>query len=244
MRKASWTASYLWGDEAMHAESRTFAMKITWNSFDNYLGYSLRSTKTKPKADPIQRWSWVTRKALGERHELHHRFPLTWNLLGAIGSEVYWICFSPAGQFVPKLQICSRLHSMMSMKISIYFINWKLCKPFFTEGEIWKWIANEFSVEWNDYVVPKKMKQGNWSPTPAWHNVVSLTMKKSSQPLWNLGTNSGNWAIEAGLRAEHTDVETIFGWDHEAYPRSTPTSFRVRIWLQYFLRKNAFTIEL
>jgi len=63
----AWTAPNS-GDEAMHAESRTFAMKSYLNSFDNYhLGYSLRQ-QDETEAEPIQRWSWsLQRKALSRK---------------------------------------------------------------------------------------------------------------------------------------------------------------------------------
>lgn len=232
------TLSYLW--------RRSDVRRITdiryedyLNSFDDYLGYSLRrqdETEAEPNKEAIVNY----KRTFAEKG---HEFIASFTYLN------YWErsdqrftenAFSAQGAAIPENALVqTSLHDEYENQ---YLLQMDYVKPFATKGKIESGLRTSFREMKNDYLVQQQNETGDFVTLPGLDNIF-LYNENILAAYGIVGNETGKWSYQGGLRAEYTDVETILVETSENNPR-TYTNLFPSAHLTYNLTKeNAFQLS-
>ena len=232
------TLSYLW--------RRSDVRRITdiryedyLNSFDDYLGYSLRrqdETEAEPNKEAIINY----KRTFAEKgHELIASFTYLnyWERSNQLFTEN---SFSPQGSEIPEDALIQT--SLNDEYENQYLLQMDYVKPFATKGKIESGIRTSFREMKNDYLVQEQNETGDFVTLPGLDNIF-LYNENILAAYGIVGNETGKWSYQGGLRAEYTDVETILVETNENNPR-TYTNLFPSAHLTYNLTKeNAFQLS-
>lgn len=232
------TLSYLW--------RRSDVRRITdiryedyLNSFDDYLGYSLRrqdETEAEPNKEAIVNY----KRTFAEKgHELTASFTYLnyWERSDQLFTES---AFSTQGVEIPEGALLQT--SLNDEYENQYLLQMDYVKPFATKGKIESGIRTSFREMENDYIVQEQNETGDFVTLPGLDNIF-LYNENILAAYGIVGNETGKWSYQGGLRAEYTDVETILVETNENNPRSY-TNFFPSAHLTYNLtEENAFQLS-
>jgi len=236
--KSILTASYLW--------RRSDARRITdiryedyLNNFDNYLGYSLRQqdeTEAEPNSEIIVSY----KKSFEQKgHELTTAFTYL-NYWERSDQKFTESAYSPTGQLLPNSDLFQT--SLNDEYENQYLLQLDYVKPFSKEGKLETGLRTSFRRMENDYVVSEENESGDLIPLPGLDNVFLYNENiLAAYGIW--GNKSGNWSYQAGVRAEHTDVETILVETNERNPRKYTNLFPSAHLTYNISTENAFQLS-
>ncbi|MFT4857446.1 MAG: outer membrane receptor protein involved in Fe transport, partial [Algoriphagus sp.] len=236
--KSILTASYLW--------RRSDARRITdiryedyLNNFDNYLGYSLRQqdeTEAEPNSEVIVSY----KKSFEQKdHELTTAFTYL-NYWERSDQKFTESAYSPTGQLFPNSDLFQT--SLNDEYENQYLLQLDYVKPFSKEGKFETGLRTSFRRMENDYVVSEENESGDLIPLPGLDNVFLYNENiLAAYGIW--GNKSGNWSYQAGVRAEHTDVETILIETNERNPRKYTNLFPSAHLTYNVSTENAFQLS-
>lgn len=226
------TASYLW--------RRSDARRITdiryedyLNSFDNYLGYSLRrqdETEDEPNKEAIINYK---RTFAQKGHEFTASFTYLnyWERSDQLFTEY---SFTPQGTPISSDDIVQT--SLNDEYENQYLLQMDYVKPFATKGKVETGLRTSFREMENDYLVQEKDETGNFVTIPGLDNIF-LYNENILAAYGIVGNETGKWSYQGGLRAEHTVVETILVETNDNNPREY-TNFFPSAHLTYNLTKE------
>src|SRR5690606_32659200 len=208
------TLSYLW--------RRSDAHRITdiryndyLNTFDDYLGYSLRrqdETEDEPNKEAIINYK---RTFAQKGHEFTASFTYLnyWERSDQLFTQY---SFTPDGNPKPADDLVQT--SLNDEYENQYLLQMDYVKPFATKGKIESGIRTSFREMENDYIVQEKGESGDFVTIPGLDNIF-LYNENILAAYAIVGNETGKWSYQGGLRAEHTDVETILVETDEKNPR-------------------------
>jgi outer membrane receptor protein involved in Fe transport len=236
--KSILTASYLW--------RRSDARRITdiryedyLNSFDNYLGYSLRQqdeTEAEPNSEVIVSYK---RSFEQKGHELTTAFTYL-NYWERSDQKFTESAFSPTGLSLPNSDLLQT--SLNDEYENQYLIQLDYVKPFSTDGKFETGLRTSFRNMENDFVVSEANESGELIPLPGLDNIFLYNENiLAAYGIW--GTKSGDWSYQAGVRVEHTDVETILVETNERNPRNYTNLFPSAHLTYNISSENAFQLS-
>ena len=236
--KSILTASYLW--------RRSDARRITdiryedyLNSFDNYLGYSLRQqdeTEAEPNSEVIVSYK---RSFEQKGHELTTAFTYL-NYWERSDQKFTESAFSPTGQSLPNSDLLQT--SLNDEYENQYLIQLDYVKPFSTDGKFETGLRTSFRNMENDFVVSEANESGELIPLPGLDNIFLYNENiLAAYGIW--GNKSGDWSYQAGVRVEHTDVETILVETNERNPRNYTNLFPSANLTYNISSENAFQLS-
>ncbi|NVK50683.1 MAG: TonB-dependent receptor [Cyclobacteriaceae bacterium] len=232
------TMSYLW--------RRTDGRRITdiryddyLNSLDNFLGYSLRRQDEKEK-EPNSEIAVNYKRSFAEKgHELTATFTYLnyWENSDQLFTEFR---FDAEGQPVPEEDLVQT--SLNDEFENQYLFQLDYVKPLSSEGKIETGVRTSFREMENDFIVSQKNESGNLVPLPGLDNIF-LYNENILAAYGIIGNKTGNWSYQAGLRAEHTDVETILAETNERNPRKYTNLFPSAHLTYNISEENAFQLS-
>jgi outer membrane receptor protein involved in Fe transport len=236
--KSILTASYLW--------RRSDARRITdiryedyLNSFDNYLGYSLRQqdeTEAEPNSEVIVSYK---RSFEQKGHELTTAFTYL-NYWERSDQKFTESAFSPTGLSLPNSDLLQT--SLNDEYENQYLIQLDYVKPFSTDGKFETGLRTSFRNMENDFVVSEANESGELIPLPGLDNIFLYNENiLAAYGIW--GNKSGDWSYQAGIRVEHTDVETILVETNERNPRNYTNLFPSAHLTYNISSENAFQLS-
>jgi len=236
--KSILTASYLW--------RRSDARRITdiryedyLNSFDNYLGYSLRQqdeTEAEPNSEVIVSYK---RSFDQKGHELTTAFTYL-NYWERSDQKFTESAFSPTGLSLPNSDLLQT--SLNDEYENQYLIQLDYVKPFSTDGKFETGLRTSFRNMENDFVVSEANESGELIPLPGLDNIFLYNENiLAAYGIW--GNKSGDWSYQAGVRVEHTDVETILVETNERNPRNYTNLFPSAHLTYNISSENAFQLS-
>jgi outer membrane receptor protein involved in Fe transport len=208
------TLSYLWRRSDAHRIT-----DIRYNdyldSFDNYLGYSLRrqdETEDEPNKEAIINYK---RTFAQKGHEFTASFTYLnyWERSDQLFTQY---SFAPDGTAKPADDLVQT--SLNDEYENQYLLQMDYVKPFATKGKFESGIRTSFREMENDYIVQEKGESGDFQTIPGLDNIF-LYNENILAAYAILGNETGKWSYQGGLRAEHTDVETILVETNEKNPR-------------------------
>ncbi|SDC59616.1 Outer membrane receptor proteins, mostly Fe transport [Algoriphagus faecimaris] len=232
------TASYLW--------RRTDGRRITdiryedyLNSLDNFQGYSLRRQDEKEK-EPNSEIAINYKRTFAQKgHEL----------TGTLTYLNYWensdqlfteFRFDPNGQEVPGENLLQT--SLNDEFENQYLLQLDYVKPLGSEGKFETGIRTSFREMENDFIVSQENESGELLPLPGLDNIF-LYNENILAAYGILGNKTGDFTYQAGLRAEHTDVETILAETNERNPRKYTNLFPSAHLTYTISTENAFQLS-
>ncbi|TFV96171.1 TonB-dependent receptor [Algoriphagus kandeliae] len=232
------TLSYLW--------RRTDGRRITdiryddyLNSLDNFLGYSLRRQDEKEK-EPNSEIALNYKRSFAEKgHELTATFTYLnyWENSDQLFTEFR---FDENGQAIPEENLVQT--SLNDEFENQYLLQVDYTKPLGTEGKFETGIRTSFREMENDFIVSQENESGDLVPLPGLDNIF-LYNENILAAYGILGNKTGNWSYQAGLRAEHTDVETILAETNERNPRKYTNLFPSAHLTYNISEENAFQLS-
>ncbi|MCS5490548.1 outer membrane beta-barrel family protein [Algoriphagus limi] len=232
------TLSYLW--------RRTDGRRITdiryddyLNSLDNFLGYSLRRQDEKEK-EPNSEIAVNYKRSFAEKgHELTATFTYLnyWENSDQLFTEFR---FDENGQAIPEEDLVQT--SLNDEFENQYLLQVDYTKPIGTEGKFETGIRTSFREMENDFIVSQENESGELVPLPGLDNIF-LYNENILAAYGILGNKTGNWSYQAGLRAEHTDVETILAETNERNPRKYTNLFPSAHLTYNISEENAFQLS-
>ena len=218
--KSILTASYVW--------RRSDVRRITdiryndyLNSFDNFLGYSMRrqdETEAEPNKEAIINYK---RSFEQKGHELNASFTYLnyWERSDQLFTEN---SFSPQGIIIPARALVQT--SLNDEYENQYLLQVDYTKPFSNKGKVETGLRTSFREMENDYLVQERNESGDFETLPGLDNIF-LYNENILAAYGILGNEIGKWSYQAGLRAEYTDVETILVETNESNPRDYTNLF-------------------
>ncbi len=236
--KSILTASYLW--------RRSDARRITdiryedyLNSLDNFLGYSLRQqdeTEAEPNSEIIVSY----KKSFEQKgHELTTAFTYL-NYWERSDQKFTESAYSPNGQLIPNSNLLQT--SLNDEYENQYLLQLDYVKPFGKEGKFESGLRTSFREMENDFVVSEQNESGELIPLPGLDNIFLYNENiLAAYGIW--GNKIGNWSYQGGLRAEHTDVETILVETNERNPRNYTNLFPSAHLTYNISSENAFQLS-
>ena len=232
------TLSYLWRRSDAHRIT-DIRYEDYLNSFDDYLGYSLRrqdETEAEPNKEAIVNY----KRTFAEKgHELTASFTYLnyWERSDQLFTEN---SFSAQGAAIPEDALIQT--SLNDEYENQYLLQMDYVKPFATKGKIESGIRTSFREMKNDYLVQEQNETGDFVTLPGLDNIF-LYNENILAAYGIVGNETGKWSYQGGLRAEYTDVETILVETNENNPR-TYTNLFPSAHLTYNLTKeNAFQLS-
>lgn len=232
------TLSYLW--------RRTNGRRITniryedyLNTLDNFLGYSLRKQDEKEK-EPNSEISMNYKRTFAEKgHELTAAFTYLnyWENSDQVFTEY---SFDPNGE--PVTGGSSVQTSLNDEYENQYLLQLDYVKPFAKEGKFETGLRTSFREMKNDFIVSQENENGEFEPLPGLDNIF-LYNENILAAYGIVGNKTGNWSYQAGLRAEHTDVETILEETNETNPRKYTNLFPSAHMTYNITEENAFQLS-
>ncbi|WP_296700570.1 outer membrane beta-barrel family protein, partial [Algoriphagus sp.] len=232
------TASYLW--------RRSDGRRITdiryedyLNDFDTYLGYSLRQqdeTEAEPNSEVI-----VSYKKTFEQkgHELTTAFTYL-NYWERSDQKFTESAYTPSGQLIPDSDLLQT--SLNDEYENQYLLQLDYVKPFGKEGKFETGLRTSFREMENDFIVSEENETGELIPLPGLDNIF-LYNENILAAYGILGNKTGKWSYQGGLRAEHTDVETILVETNERNPRKYTNLFPSAHLTYNISTENAFQLS-
>jgi outer membrane receptor protein involved in Fe transport len=232
------TGSYLW--------RRSDVRRITdiryedyLNSFDNYLGYSLRrqdETEAEPNKEAIVSYK---RTFAQKGHEFTSSFTYLnyWERSDQLFTENE---FSPQGTVIPEGSLVQT--SLNDEYENQYLLQMDYVKPFAAKGKVESGLRTSFREMENDYLVQEQNESGDFVTIPGLDNIF-LYNENILAAYGIVGNESGKWSYQGGLRAEYTDVETILVETNENNPRSYTNLFPSAHLTYKFTDENAFQLS-
>ncbi|WP_075351833.1 outer membrane beta-barrel family protein [Algoriphagus marinus] len=236
--KSILTASYLW--------RRSDARRITdiryedyLNNFDNYLGYSLRQqdeTEAEPNSEIIVSY----KKSFEQKgHELTTAFTYL-NYWERSDQKFTESAYSPTVQLIPNSDLLQT--SLNDEYENQYLLQLDYVKPFSKEGKFETGLRTSFREMENDFLVSEENESGELIPLPGLDNIFLYNENiLAAYGIW--GNKTGNWSYQAGVRAEHTDVETILVETNERNPRKYTNLFPSAHLTYNISTENAFQLS-
>ncbi|MBN7810173.1 TonB-dependent receptor [Algoriphagus sp. H41] len=232
------TASYLW--------RRSDARRITdiryedyLNSFDNYLGYTLRrqdETEDEPNKEAIINYK---RTFAQKGHEFTASFTYLnyWERSDQLYTQY---AFLPDDTPISEDDVVQT--SLNDEFENQYLLQMDYVKPFATKGKLETGLRTSFREMENDYLVQEQDETGDFVTIPGLDNVF-LYNENILAAYGIIGNETGKWSYQGGLRAEHTVVETILVETNETNPREY-TNFFPSAHLTYNVtQENAFQLS-
>lgn len=232
------TLSYMW--------RRSDAHRITdiryndyLNSFDDYLGYSLRrqdETEDEPNKEAIINY----KRTFAEKG---HEFTASFTYLN------YWersdqlftqYSFTPEDTPIPTDDLVQT--SLNDEYENQYLLQMDYVKPFATKGKIETGLRTSFREMENDYIVQEEDESGDFVTIPGLDNIF-LYNENILAAYAIVGNETGKWSYQGGLRAEHTDVETILVETDEKNPRDYLNLFPSAHLTYNLTEENAFQLS-
>ena len=232
------TASYLW--------RRSDAHRITdiryndyLNSFDDYLGYSLRrqdETEDEPNKEAILNYK---RTFAQKGHEFTASFTYLnyWERSNQLFTQS---SFTPVGTPEPAEDLVQT--SLNDEYENQYLLQMDYVKPFATKGKIETGLRTSFREMENDYIVQEQDESGDFVTIPGLDNIF-LYNENILAAYAIVGNETGKWSYQGGLRAEHTDVETILVETNEDNPRDYLNFFPSAHLTYNVSEENAFQLS-
>ncbi|GMQ28690.1 TonB-dependent receptor [Algoriphagus confluentis] len=232
------TASYLW--------RRTDGRRITdiryddyLNSLDNFQGYSLRRQDEKEK-EPNSEIALNYKRIFGQKgHELTANFTYLnyWENSDQLFTEFR---FDANGQPVPEEDLLQT--SLNDEFENQYLFQLDYVKPIGSEGKFETGLRTSFREMENDFIVSEENESGELVPLPGLDNIF-LYNENILAAYGILGNKTGDWTYQAGLRVEHTDVETILAETNERNPRNYTNLFPSAHLTYNVSEENAFQLS-
>ncbi|MFN3996654.1 TonB-dependent receptor domain-containing protein [Algoriphagus sp.] len=232
------TLSYLW--------RRSDVRRITdiryedyLNSFDNYLGYSLRrqdETEAEPNKEAIVNY----KRTFAEKgHEFIASFTYLnyWERSDQLFTENG---FSPQGVMIPEGKLIQT--SLNDEYENQYLLQVDYVKPFAAKGKVESGLRTSFREMENDYLVQEQNESGDFVTLPGLDNIF-LYNENILAAYGIVGNETGKWSYQGGLRAEYTDVETILVETNENNPRSCTNLFPSAHLTYNVTAENAFQLS-
>ena len=232
------TASYLW--------RRTDGRRITdiryddyLNSLDNFQGYSLRRQDEKEK-EPNSEIALNYKRTFGQKgHELTANFTYLnyWENSDQLFTEYR---FDANGQPLPEEDLVQT--SLNDEFENQYLFQLDYVKPIGSEGKFETGLRTSFREMENDFIVSEENESGELVPLPGLDNIF-LYNENILAAYGILGNKTGDWTYQAGLRVEHTDVETILAETNERNPRNYTNLFPSAHLTYNVSEENAFQLS-
>ncbi|OOG69581.1 outer membrane beta-barrel family protein [Algoriphagus sp. A40] len=232
------TLSYLWRRSDAHRIT-DIRYEDYLDSFDNYLGYSLRrqdETEDEPNKEAIVNYK---RTFAQKGHEFIASFTYLnyWERSDQLFTENE---FTPQGVEIPEGELVQT--SLNDEYENQYLLQMDYVKPFATKGKFESGIRTSFREMKNDYLVQEQNESGDFVTLPGLDNIF-LYNENILAAYGIIGNETGKWSYQGGLRAEHTDVETILVETNESNPRDY-TNFFPSAHLTYNIsEENAFQLS-
>lgn len=232
------TLSYLWRRSDAHR-----IMDIRYedylNTFDNYLGYTLRrqdETEDEPNKEAIVNYK---RTFAQKGHELTASFTYLnyWERSDQLYTQY---SFTPEGDAIPSEDVVQT--SLNDEYENQYLLQMDYVKPFATKGKIETGLRTSFREMKNDYLVQEENESGEFETIPGLDNIF-LYDENILAAYGIVGNESGKWSYQAGLRAEHTDVNTILVETNEQNPRKYTNLFPSAHLTYNVTEENAFQLS-
>ncbi len=232
------TLSYLWRRSDAHRIT-DIRYEDYLNSFDDYLGYSLRrqdETEAEPNKEAIVNY----KRTFAEKgHELITSFTYLnyWERSDQLFTEN---AFSAQGAEIPENALVQT--SLNDEYENQYLLQMDYVKPFATKGKIESGIRTSFREMKNDYLVQEQNETGDFVTLPGLDNIF-LYNENILAAYGIVGNETGKWSYQGGLRAEYTDVETILVETSENNPRTYTNLFPSAHLTYNFTKENAFQLS-
>ncbi len=232
------TASYLW--------RRSDAHRITdiryndyLNSFDDYLGYSLRrqdETEDEPNKEAILNYK---RTFAQKGHEFTASFTYLnyWERSNQLFTQY---SFTPENTPEPAEDLVQT--SLNDEYENQYLLQMDYVKPFASKGKIETGLRTSFREMENDYLVQEENESGDFETIAGLDNIF-LYNENILAAYAIVGNETGKWSYQGGLRAEHTDVETILVETDEKNPRDYLNFFPSAHLTYNLSEENAFQLS-
>jgi len=232
------TGSYLW--------RRSDVRRITdiryedyLNSFDDFLGYSLRKqdeTEAEPNKEAILNYKRTFEQ---KGHEFIASFTYLnyWERSDQLFTE---FSFTPTGVEIPSEDLVQT--SLNDEYENQYLLQVDYVKPFATKGKFESGIRTSFREMENDFLVQEQNESGDFVTIPGLDNIF-LYNENILAAYGIVGNETGKWSYQGGLRAEYTDVETILVETNENNPRSYTNLFPSAHLTYNVTEENAFQLS-
>ncbi|WP_111668913.1 outer membrane beta-barrel family protein [Algoriphagus litoralis] len=232
------TLSYLWRRSDAHRIT-DIRYEDYLNSFDDYLGYSLRrqdETEDEPNKEAIVNYK---RTFAQKGHEFTASFTYLnyWERSDQLFTQS---SFTPENVPITSEDLVQT--SLNDEYENQYLVQMDYVKPFASKGKFETGIRTSFREMENDYLVQEQDETGDFETIPGLDNIF-LYNENILAAYGIIGNETGKWSYQGGLRAEYTDVETILLETNETNPRSY-TNFFPSAHLTYNVtEENAFQLS-
>ncbi|MFL0683995.1 MAG: TonB-dependent receptor domain-containing protein [Algoriphagus aquaeductus] len=232
------TLSYLWRRSDAH-RILDIRYEDYLNTTNNYLGYSLRrqdETEDEPNKEAIINY----KRNFGKKgHELTASFTYLnyWERSDQIYTEY---AFTPQGTAIPTRDLVQT--SLNDEYENQYLLQMDYVKPFASKGKLETGLRTSFREMENDYLVQEKNESGDFVTIPGLDNIF-LYDENILAAYGIVGNETGKWSYQAGLRAEHTDVNTILVETNVQNPRKYTNLFPSAHLTYNVTEENAFQLS-
>ena len=232
------TLSYLWRRSDAH-RILDIRYEDYLNTTDNFLGYSLRrqdETEDEPNKEAIVSYK---RSFAQKGHELTTSFTYLnyWERSDQIYTEYQ---FNPDESPIPENDLVQT--SLNDEFENQYLLQLDYVKPFATKGKLETGLRTSFREMKNDYIVQEKTESGDFETIPGLDNIF-LYDENILAAYGIIGNESGKWSYQGGLRAEHTDVNTLLVETKVENPRKYTNLFPSAHLTYNLTEENAFQLS-
>ncbi|WP_026951878.1 outer membrane beta-barrel family protein [Algoriphagus mannitolivorans] len=236
--KSILTLSYLWRRSDAH-RILDIRYEDYLNTTGNFLGYSLRrqnEIEDEPNKEAIINYKRTFEK---KGHELNASFTYLnyWERSDQIYTEYQ---YSPSETPIPENDLVQT--SLNDEYENQYLLQLDYVKPFGSKGKVESGLRTSFREMENDYLVQEKNESGDFVTIPGLDNIF-LYDENIIAAYGIVGNESGKWSYQAGLRAEHTDVNTILVETKEENPRKYTNLFPSAHLTFNLTEENAFQLS-
>lgn len=232
------TLSYLWRRSDAHRIT-DIRYEDYLNSFDNYLGYSLRrqdETEAEPNKEAIINYK---RTFAQKGHEFTAAFTYLnyWERSDQLFTQY---SFTPQEVPIPSENLVQT--SLNDEYENQYLLQMDYVKPIATKGKLETGLRTSFREMKNDYIVQEENETGDFETLPGLDNIF-LYNENILAAYGIVGNETGKWSYQGGLRAEYTDVETILLETDDRNPRSYTNLFPSAHVTYNLTEENAFQLS-
>ncbi|MDX5338403.1 MAG: TonB-dependent receptor family protein [Cyclobacteriaceae bacterium] len=232
------TLSYLWRRSDAH-RILDIRYEDYLNSTSNFLGYSLRrqdEIEDEPNKEAIVSYK---RTFAQKGHELNASFTYLnyWERSDQVYTEYQ---FTPEETPIPENDLVQT--SLNDEFENQYLLQLDYTKPFASKGKVESGLRTSFREMKNDYLVQEENESGDFVTIPGLDNIF-LYDENILAAYGIVGNESGKWSYQGGLRAEHTDVNTILVETKEENPRKYTNLFPSAHLTYNLSEENAFQLS-
>lgn len=232
------TLSYLWRRSDAHRIT-DIRYEDYLNSFNDYLGYSLRrqdETEAEPNKEAIINYK---RTFAQKGHEFTSSFTYLnyWERSNQLFTE---FSYNPQGVAIPSDDLVQT--SLNDEYENQYLLQMDYVKPIATKGKFESGLRTSFREMKNDYLVQEENETGDFITLPGLDNIF-LYNENILAAYAIIGNETGKWSYQGGLRAEYTDVETILLETDESNPRTYTNLFPSAHLTYNLTEENAFQLS-